>query len=879
MKNSDDFNDPLERNMKNLFATRSTDASTDASDANAPRLSAEEKEAMFTGITEKRFRLGWKFLLFCSVLGIAMPLGVVVYEWITQELFAGMQLANLQAIFYNPIPTLGHIFLCALVPVVNLLLLLHLRGRIRLPRTLRSTLAGASLAVALGYMIAFIPLMHVVAIGIPFILIGIGLMALLPLSPHFGALFTVLLSRRIGRVESGRIHRPLAAAGFATGLALLLGFTALHHHRVNTLDTTIAALNHDTGEPATPEEQAQALANLDGLVSERWLEQAVHTPPTKISGWLGDRWERVGHNRKDGIHKIYYAMHGKTIASQYRKPWRPTGPHQWIGGVRDDLRLAGSDMEGWVDSEAGLGYIEWTQEFVNYAARQNEGRQHIELPPGGVVSRVTLWVNGEPREAAFDTVAKTRAAYEYIVARKRDPVLVNAIGPDKIQVECFPVPPIKNKVPGRMKFRLGITFPLPLAGKDIETADTRLRLPRIIDRNFLPADALEHTLRLESQHPVEGLARTGAMTHEAAFAMAVNPPRGHWHRSSPDTLRTLVVPRDNSVAGAFCADEIGGGTVVSRPFANPERTLERVAIVLDTSAPLAERLDPLRTLDTSVAGPSVEVRWFLAQAPHAAGAITTASSPDALRADQFTGGIDAVPALEAAIFWAGGAENSTVVWYHGAQPVPYQPVTRVKELLDLHDGKVTLHSQQLNPVQRHRGNDVSCNFVADYLSGNQLATAHSPTWRPQRAFEEALAANTTGPAGLEWRLKRLDDARGASAPEDLVPTRVELAKLKAHQEILTALGTAPNRADPEAERKAIGEKAIAYELVTPVSAAIVLETREDYLHHGLTPPEDKAAKAAQGGAVPEPSTLLMILLGTGVLFGMRKLREWRGHGY
>ncbi len=88
---------------------------------------------------------------------------------------------------------------------------------------------------------------------------------------------------------------------------------------------------------------------------------------------------------------------------------------------------------------------------------QREARAQVLLPPGGVVSRVTLWVNGEPREAAFAGRGEVRAAYQQVaVQQRRDPVLVTMSGPDRVLVQCFPIQPNG----GTMKIRLGITVPL-----------------------------------------------------------------------------------------------------------------------------------------------------------------------------------------------------------------------------------------------------------------------------------------------------------------------------------------------------------------------------------------------------------------------------------
>ena len=112
----------------------------------------------------------------------------------------------------------------------------------------------------------------------------------------------------------------------------------------------------------------------------------------------------------------------------------------------------------------------------NDAPVQREARAELALPPGGVVSRVTLWIDGVEHEAAFAGRDVSRRAYERVVRARRDPILVTASAPDRILVQCFPVQPNG----GVMKARIGITAPLQLARR---TAGT-LGLPYFTQRNF-----------------------------------------------------------------------------------------------------------------------------------------------------------------------------------------------------------------------------------------------------------------------------------------------------------------------------------------------------------------------------------------------------------
>lgn len=102
-----------------------------------------------------------------------------------------------------------------------------------------------------------------------------------------------------------------------------------------------------------------------------------------------------------------------TLGGQGRGSWNFDAA---LGGERvadkvPGLTLESSRLDGKVDSTGLTSYTEWTFVFKNVAANASEARAQIELPAGGVVSRLTLWIDGEPREAAFGSRAQVRAAY------------------------------------------------------------------------------------------------------------------------------------------------------------------------------------------------------------------------------------------------------------------------------------------------------------------------------------------------------------------------------------------------------------------------------------------------------------------------------------
>ena len=132
-----------------------------------------------------------------------------------------------------------------------------------------------------------------------------------------------------------------------------------------------------------------------------------------------------------------------------------------VGGRLKGLDLVSSRIDGSISGDDAVAYLEWTVEFRNSGSIDREARLQLALPPGGVVSRATLWVNGEEREAAYGGRGEVRAAYQRVaVQQRRDPLLVTTKGADRVLAQAFPVP--RNG--GTIKFKLGITAPLEIDG-------------------------------------------------------------------------------------------------------------------------------------------------------------------------------------------------------------------------------------------------------------------------------------------------------------------------------------------------------------------------------------------------------------------------------
>ncbi len=139
------------------------------------------------------------------------------------------------------------------------------------------------------------------------------------------------------------------------------------------------------------------------------------------------------------------------------------------------LSTSRSVITGVVDPLTMTASYYWTFTLKNQTNSSQEAQMNIALPNGAVVSRATLWINGRAEEAAFNSTSQVQNAYDWIVSRNRDPLLITQTEDGKVNLKASPVMPNKE-----MKIRIGITTPMEM------TADghSQMTLPHIIDANL-----------------------------------------------------------------------------------------------------------------------------------------------------------------------------------------------------------------------------------------------------------------------------------------------------------------------------------------------------------------------------------------------------------
>ena len=772
---------------------------------------------------------------FLWTFGVVFPALVLVFE--TLFSFCG-------SVFFDPVPTWWHFLLIATIPLTNCWLL---KGGNRSKERFKGIAAGMALVVAGFYGLLFLPLLPASVIALIF---GIGLLSLTPL---LAALSTWLITRSAGKQSPD-------PRSFATGKrigvsAALLVLMALEGHSLWTRANLSAAGNDSENKEA-------AIARLRAFHSERVLLKACYegnrgtAMATDISGWmlvgrhipfaiLSD--DEMPPLDSDNNREVFFRVTGKPFNSLKPPAKRhggaligrvdPMGDFEFddhLGGdevaVRlKDLDLSDSRFDGHVDSVSGIGYGEWTMVFQNGSNQAKEARCQVRLPRDGRVSRLTLWVNGEPREAAFSTIAKVKAAYKSVaVVQRRDPVLVNVVGPDTVMVQCFPVP-----ANGVMKIRLGISAPL---------ADGAWEMPRIVERNFGIKKGLDHALWLQGDKTFH-LTGSGDSKNSHADGDGQSLPLSLEGDAvtNPHLALRMEAP-ESAPERVWCEDRFAKPEerfLIRGKITKHRSAAKEVVLVIDGSASMLEArtwlLDSLK--NTKPEGLKIILADDKARA-------VTASE---LESFHFSGGRDNEPALREGIRIAKES-GAPVVWIHGPQAVGLSQPEALLQLME----RGTVH-----PVIHEIEAVSGPNRLAESVFRSGCLKRGPAMIKPAEDLTRFLDKLRTDGDEPAWNWKR------AAASDGIDGKKVwdQLARLWAAEHAENPLTSLDD--------KQRAELAARYQLVTSYSGAVVLETQQQYEEHGLTPADGSATP--QVPSVPEPSSsMLVIITATAALMRRRR---------
>ena len=758
--------------------------------------------------------------------------------------------------FFDPLPSTWHLLLVVFVPLAQLhVWFIIRRGATRHP-FLASLLNAVVIGISLFYTIVYLPLMP---FGAMFLIIGIGVLPFTPLLSLVAAIVVCVQLKRIATIRSPQ--RSVWANVSALLLGLIVSSVSI---TAMELPASITRYGLQMAASQSAETRAEGIQFLRTWGNKDYLLRACYDRSGRATDLLGFLFSVKNPLTTSEARAIYYRVTGETFDASL-PPKRVGGRFIWqdsaefdqnhgsekVGYKLNGLSLSSSRFDASADADGGVAYMQWTLSFDNDSDLQREARAEVQLPPGGVVSRLTLWVNGEEREAAFAGRSKVKEAYRQVAIRQRqDPVLVTTAGRDRILVQCFPVQPH-----GEMKIRLGITAPLMLDGK----AQAKFLFPRFVQKNFLIPDDVRHAFWVEAKTPMTSSFKAKSSGWQGQSSTTMHGRINDVELSSPES--SLTITRGN-VNDMWSKDPFATRGFVVRQSIQERALLHmnRIVLVVDTSAPMRKSvldiIEAVRSLPddvdlklvlTNIEGIDDSEQKKAIDGSFAAGTALSSAS--------FEGGADNLPALLHA--WdlaASKPGNNAIVWVHGPQPVELYSVEELRQRWERRPYGPTLYS-----VQTQTGSDE----LEKKLDGvNELKSV--PRAGTLSSDLQTLFGRLTG------RIKTFEYVRTSKKldPEvDLLhslQTSDHLARLWANDEVARILAARDESLNDEATMLAVN-----YQLVTPVSGAVVLETAAQYRATGLQPVD-----AGTVPTIPEPE--MVILIAVVVIFlSWLIYRKWR----
>lgn len=760
-------------------------------------------------------------------------------------------------IFFDPIPTIWHLLLVIFVPLAQLQVWFAIRRRDGDRLALAGFLNAVVIGISIFYSIVYLPLLPMAMLALLF---GLGL---LPLAPFLSLIASLIMRHQLKRVAATTPRRSftLKTSGLFAGLALTIA--AVGMVEIPSMLTTYGLY---MATSSTPQTRSDGIRFLRTYGSKDALLRSCFNRTGWATDVISSAFSIKNPVTPEEARKVYYRVTGEAFDAS-NPPQRDgvklmtrdtidfddnQGGTQVGGGKLEGLSLASSKLDGNVDADGGVGYMEWTLVFRNDSDVQREARAEVKLPPGGIVSRLTLWVNGEEREAAFAGRSQVRAAYQQVAIRqRRDPVLVTTAGRDRILVQCFPVPPNH----GEMKIRFGITLPLGLE----DQTHARLSLPHFIVKNFSIPDDVKHAIRVQGKTPMwpnNGALMPSREGDVFSFAGSLS------NDALSDSGHPISLNRYD-LKDTWSKDPFNPGFVITQSIVERSPVhLRRIVLVIDTSATMQNHIEAIQRAVQSLPS-DFDVKLIWANAEDNIESMTKLNVQDArassvsFRYITFNGGADNVPALLQA--WDVAAEqpgNNAIVWIHSPQGLLLSPVDELKRRWERPYGP------KLYSVQTTSGADE----VEKGLDGVDELRLIERSWLLENDLA-ILFAQLTG------RVKTLEFVRASKKLDKQMPEGVEtsdhLARLWAKDEVARIL--APRDESLTDEATAL---AVRYQLVTPVTGAVVLETAEQYRASGLQPVD-----AGTVPTIPEPEMVaLLIVAGAFLIWLMYMKYRKQGRG-
>ncbi len=640
-------------------------------------------------------------------------------------------------------------------------------------------------------------------------LVGIGVLGA---APYWATLGSVRLGRQLLSRVKGRLSRRRFAVALGVGCAVFPSLVWIESRFAAELVANIRRVaDGETGASR----RATALADLSSsdLVSRNHWDLAPRS-----------RWIFWPSPSREDNERVSYLIEGVS------PPAPPTFPDSgW-----SLMEVHGSWIRIGVEAAAALAVVDWTLELRSPRDLREEARIQFEIPPGSVASDLSLWMNGIESRAAFGPRERVRSSYEAIVEKSLDPALLEHAGKQKLQLSVFPVSREQSQ-----RVRVELTVPLFVDGDQL-----LLRLPRILRSN----------VAVDVPHQVEVSSRSGI--HAAVCEQTMTLPSRALAGSG---FQVLEFPGTELATRVWALDKRGmcSQTLVrkekrrgsSQPFLADEDPPETWILVIEGSRFAQQSLPPWE--EFTAAWPR-GTRFHAIFAGHRLEEFPT-EDPSELREWlerlDFTGAVDNVPALRLAAERSRELDGA-ILWIAGEQSHQFAAVDGLRDSL----------ASLTHPFLVWRLEPETCHLVHRDLEKSQSVIdilQFGDGWR-----------------GLSWALREPWDAAARRRCRGDVWAVIERSDWESGggvevDDSLVRLWAAQRASELQQKGDLAGATALAehFRLVTEACAAVVLETKQQYVDFGLDPYAEDAFLDER--PVPEPETWL-ILAGGLVLLCLRR---------
>jgi len=767
--------------------------------------------------------------VFITLFGIITPVIAIIVELMT---------GICREVFFDPLPTLFHVAAYAIIPVSNTVSLHTLIKKKQSYLTKTLILNGLSIGISFFYTLIFLPILPLSLLAIIFF--GIGLLSLSPLTSLISSLLLFKNLNRFRIEEQDKKSSPILWKSILAGILLII---------LIDLPINLTHIGIRMAMSPSKDTELRGLKFLRIIGDEDLLLRMCYHRSGRMTNITGFIMAFFSTPDTADIRTIFYRVTGKAFNSlpypdmDGEFTWR--GGDSGIGGdvvgeKTDSLSLYASRIDGSIDSDAFTGYLEWTMVFKNNSQMQQEARAEIKLPPTSVVSRLTLWVDGQEREAAFAKTNEVKTAYKNIVRKMRDPVLVTTRGIDRIMVQCFPVP-----VKGEMKIRVGITLPL-VPGSLADSAYATL--PIIEKSNFIIPEKSTHSVWIASKNRfISTSSASLKLLPEKDDSFSLKGSISDEELSK--TGITYLVKRNMGITKVAAQDTKAAAKhfITQELISKTSPPPSRVAIVIDGSMQVKNFI-PSIVSALEYFNEHTEIAIFLASdtleniiyPAKPANSTLFKQISEKLNAHDFEGGKDNLPALIKAWSYASEKENrpggwSALLWLHGPQPILISPIETLNQQIERSLGKVTFLSLQLTH---------GTNRVLEKLVPNRETIATSP-YGKKLELKQILSQNLQPKFALRRQKTQVEVGTDL---ENHKETSSHLVRLWAYKKIMDTYF----KKDPSKRTKAIA-MALKYQLVTPFSGAVVLENAKQYKEAGLKPVDPESVPT-----IPEPEIIFLL---------------------